>query len=123
MVVKTPPLRIRSRNVVIWRLGVVGEGVHAISVYWGEEQHTKVVVVGHGFGESVPVRPSGGLIDQLLHPGEPPLPPDAPVARITVHYARDDVSFFGWQVHWAVPFLVLTMVFGFALQKPFGVRL
>jgi hypothetical protein len=39
------------------------------------------------------------------------------------NYPSAAVSFLAWHVHWVVPFLVLTILFGFALQKPLGVKL
>jgi len=41
----------------------------------------------------------------------------------TVEYQDATVSVFGWQWDWIVAFLVFTIVFGFALQKPLRVKL
>jgi hypothetical protein len=122
--VETPPLRIPAREVVNWRLRAVEEGRQTITVTGARGvAHAKTVLVGPAGTPVVPVRPSRHLVDQLLHPGEPPLPEGDTVERITVGYERSTVPFLGWDLHWAIPFLVLTMAFGFALQKPLGVRL
>ena len=88
-----------------------------------DQAFTKEVMVGSGRISLTPIRPSSGVLDQLFHPGEAPIPSDAPIGGITIHYQRASVSFMGWHVHWVVLFLVLTIIFGFALQKPLGVKL
>jgi uncharacterized membrane protein (DUF106 family) len=123
LAVETLPLRIPGAHEVHWRVRGLIHGEHALTVRTPDHASTKRVTVGSGRATLAPTRPSSGIIDQLLHPGETPIPSDAPVQGITVHYRRATVSFLGWHVHWVIPFLVLTIVFGFAMQKPLGVKL
>lgn len=121
--VETPPLRVLGSQETQWRVRGLTPGGHTLTVRATGQEVTKGVTVGFGPVPLATTRPSSGTFDQLLHPGESPVPSDLAVRGITVHYRRATVSFFGWQVHWVIPFLVLTILFGFALQKPLGVKL
>lgn len=123
VVVETPSLRIANSNGVNWRIRGETPGEHSLTVRAAGAALTKEVVVGSGRASLSPTRPSSGFFDQLLHPGEAPLPADSPLEDITIHYQRATVSFLGWHVHWMIPFLILTIVLGFSLQKPLGVKL
>ncbi len=123
LAVETPPLRIPGSNEVHWRVRGLFPGEHELTVRAPDHASTKRVPVGSGRTSIAPTRPSSGIIDQLLHPGENPIPSDAPIQGITVHYRRATVSILGWRVHWVIPFFVLTIVLGFAMQKPLGVKL
>jgi hypothetical protein len=121
--VETPPLRVPGSQEAQWRIRGLTPGDHALTVRVTGHEVSKGVTVGIGPIPLAPTRPSSEIFDQLLHPGESPVPSHVAVRGITVHYRRAAVSFFGWQVHWVIPFLVLTILFGFALQKPLGVKL
>jgi hypothetical protein len=123
LAVETPPLRIPNSTEINWRVRGLEAGEHVLTVRIGGYGTTKTVVVGSGATPLAATRPGSGIIDQLVNPGEEPIPSEAPVERIRVRYRHATVSFLGWQVHWVVPFLTLTILFGFALQKPMGVKL
>ena len=61
------------------------------------------------------------FLDQLLYPGEPGFPPGAAVSAIEVLYPEREVNFFGWDTHWLVPFIIITIILAFALKKPLRV--
>jgi hypothetical protein len=121
--VETPPLTLVQRGEVHWRIRGLNRGEHGLTARIDDHFVTKEVVVGSARTPLAPTRPSSGILDQLLHPGEAPIPREVPIQGITVHYRRATVSFLGWQVHWVVPFLLLTILLGFAMQKPLGVKL
>jgi hypothetical protein len=121
--VETLPLRVPGSDEAQWRIRGLAPGAHTLTLRTAGQGVTKRVVVGVDPAPLAPARPSSGAFDQLLHPGEGPIPPEAPVQGITVGYRRTNVSFLGWSVHWVIPFLVLTILFGFAMQKPLGVKL
>jgi hypothetical protein len=121
--VETPALRAPGSQVAQWRIRGLVPGDYELAVRAAGHEVTKSVSVGTHPTPLAPTRPSSGVVDQLLHPGERPISSDQPVRGIKVDYRRATVSFLAWQVHWVVPFLVLTILFGFALQKPLGVKL
>lgn len=55
----------------------------------------------------------------------PPLPGSGPIARIDLKYPFANAGFTGWEseLTWFWVFLVLSVVFAFALKKPLGVTL
>jgi hypothetical protein len=69
------------------------------------------------------VRLESGLMNQLLYPSEPPLPREGAVSAITVVYPEQDVAVFGWELNWMVVYFALSLIFAFALKKPFGVTI
>jgi hypothetical protein len=64
---------------------------------------------------------SGDWLGQIAYPAETPVPKDGPIERIELAYTEADVDFFGWRTHWLIAFLILTIVFAFALRGPLGV--
>ena len=45
------------------------------------------------------------------------------MTSITVAYPERDIEILGWQLNWMIVFFILSIVFAFALRKPFGVTL
>ena len=123
LAVETPALRVPGSQEAQWRIRGLVPGEYTLTVQTTGDEVTKNVMVGAGPRPLAPTRPSSGVFDQLLHPGESPVPSNGTVWRITVHYRRATISFLGWDLHWVIPFLILTVLFGFALQKPLGVKL
>jgi hypothetical protein len=59
----------------------------------------------------------------LLYPAEPPLPKDSPLHAITLSYPEATIDAGLVSAHWLIVFLVLSIVFAFALKKRLGVTL
>ena len=70
-----------------------------------------------------PVRPGPGVIGQLLNPSEPPLPDATGLIDITVEYPDRPFTVAGWNIGWSGVYLLLTLIFAFALKGLFGVTL
>ncbi len=121
--VESPLLWIPSLGEADWRVAAQQPGEYELHVRVGEDVFGKRLRVSEAVVRRSPVRPSSGLLDQLLYPVEPPLPADAPIESITVSYPEGDVSLLGWETHWLVVFFILTVVVAFALQRPFKVTL
>ena len=121
--VETPPLRIARTREVDWRLRGLREGTHDIVVTVGDAAYPKMLTVNDGLHRVIPARERGSWLAALFVPGETPLPSDAPVKAISVQYAPRSFEFFGWQLHWLIPFMAIAFIVGFALQGVFGVRL
>ena len=119
----TPAVWFPGAQEVVWRLRAAEAGRHELRVKVGSEVHAKSLQVGGGVVRRSPVRLERGVINQILYPSERPLPRDGQVAAITVAYAERDVSVFGWDVNWMVVYFALSVIFAFALRKPFGVTI
>jgi uncharacterized membrane protein (DUF106 family) len=119
----TPALWFPGAHETVWRLLPAGEGRYDLRVKIGSETYTKTLQVAGGAVRRSPVRLKAGLVNQLLYPSERPLPGDGPVSAITVAYQERDVSVFGWDLNWMIVYFALSLIFAFALRKPFGVTI
>jgi hypothetical protein len=108
---------------VMWRITPQAEGEHELRLHFGGQTITKTVLVSSRVARRSPERLEPGLINEILYPAEPPLPANGPVTAITIPYPERDIDVFGWRLNWLVVFFALSIVFAFALRKPFGVTL
>lgn len=113
--ITSPPLRIPELNEVNWRIEVPSTGIFTVAVRADDTgwHHYSGRVYGAGpqtsnFGE------------WLLFPVQPML--ESPLRSIEVLFPSRDISFFGWEMHWLIPFFVFTLLFGYALKGVMGVE-
>jgi hypothetical protein len=121
--IETPPVWIPSIREVAWRVAAERPGDYVLKVQIGEDVFTKSVLVSDAIVRRSPLRTDERLLNQLLHPGEPPLPVGAEVESIAVTYPRRAVSVLGFQIHWMVIFFALSIVFALALRWRFRIVL
>jgi len=108
---------------VMWRITPQSEGAYELRLHIAGQAITKTVRVSSRVARRSPERLEAGLINEILYPAEPPLASDGPVTAITIPYPERDIGVFGWRLNWLVVFFALSIVFAFALRKPFGVTL
>jgi hypothetical protein len=108
---------------VMWRITPEAPGNYELRLHVGGQAFTKTIHVSSRVARRSPSRLAAGFLDEILYPAEPPLPPDGPIASISVAYPERDINVFGWRINWMIVFFVLSIVFAFALKKPFGVTL
>jgi hypothetical protein len=124
ILVETSPLRLEEAGEVDWRFRAAAEGVFTLTLRAGDGDYQKSVVVGgRSLARVSAVRVKSGLIGETLYPGEKPLPDRAQVRSIEVVYPAKRLNLFGLRVHWLVAYLGLSIIFGFALKKPFKVEI
>ena len=121
--VETPTLWIPALNELVWRVRIDKPGDYELTIVDPDGgESTKSLVASDGIVRRSTLRGST-LFDQIYCPAEPPLESGSPFASITIDYPETNVSLFGWEMHWIIAFLLLTIVFGFLLMKPLGVTL
>ena len=108
---------------VIWRITPEAGGEHELRLHIGGQTITKRVRVSSRVARRSPQRLEPGVINEILYPAEPPLPANGPVTAVTIPYPERDIDVFGWRLNWLVVFFALSILFAFALRKPFGVTL
>jgi hypothetical protein len=123
LTVETPPLRVEEQGEVDWRIRAESEGRHLLTVSLGGRDISKLVVVGGPALSKVPARRVRGFGDELLHPGEKPLPKDSPLESVEVVYPSARLNFLGLRIPWLVAFFVLSLAFGFGLKGVFKVEI
>lgn len=107
--------------------GAAGEDGASAS---GERLATKRFQTAGGVLRRSPLRPDRSFLEQLIYPAEPPLPAASVVEQIRVALPPATVNLLGWNVHewagmpaWMIVYVLLSIVFAFALRKPFGVQI
>lgn len=108
---------------LMWRLTPLAAGDYELRLRVGGQTLTKTLHVSSRVARRSPSRLEPGLVNTILYPAEPPLPADAAVTTISVAYPERNIDVFGWGIDWMVVFFVLSILFAFALRKPFGVTL
>jgi uncharacterized membrane protein (DUF106 family) len=131
VVVETPSVWLPSERSLSWRLRIDEVGNHTVRVVAGADSFEKLLTDdGSRLVRRSPLRPGSSWLDQLLYPAEPPLPAGGPLAAIGFELPAAKVPLFGWSLGpvagvpaWMLVFFVLSIVFAFALRKPFGVQI
>jgi hypothetical protein len=124
VVVETPPLRLEDPKEVDWRINPVSPGVYDLTIRaGGESVHKTLVVDGRPLQRVSPLKVRRNLFDEVLYPGEKPLPRENPVRSVELVYPPGRLPLLGLKIHWLIAYLGLSIVFGFALKKPFKVEI
>lgn len=122
--IETPVLRIDELGEVDWRIRPESDGTFDLTIKAGERSALKTVVVGGQALQKVsPLKVRTRFLDELLYPGEKPLPGRHPVRSVELAYPAQRLSLFGLRVHWLIAYLGLSIIFGFALKRPLGVEI
>ncbi len=102
-----------------WRLKVTEPVRAPLVVQVGDASAEKMITVSdQRYVKACPVRPGPSILDQLYYAVEPPAGSEDVIQRIELHSVpAGSTPFFGWDVHWAVSWLILSMVFAL-LAKP-----
>ncbi len=132
VVVETPSVWQPAERTLTWRIRVDEPGNHALRVVAGDQAFDKMLTDdGSRVVRRSPLRPGTSFVDKLLYPAEPALPGGAAVDSVAVTLAEGEIDLpGGWTVGtlagvpaWMTIFFVLSLVFAFALRKPFGVQI
>ena len=124
LIVETPqPVRIPSEQELAWRIRAKEPGDFTLVVRVGERAYKKTVRVGEGVKTLSVERPGGGMLAQVLHPIERPLREAAGLRAIRIEYPKGAVSLLGWETHWMVFFIVVSMGAAVVARFPLGVEM
>jgi hypothetical protein len=121
--VLTPPIWIPATGELVWKVEPRESGAYVVRVRVGAWTFDKTLVASDGPARRSPVRPSEGLIAQMINPAEAPIPGGTPVSEVRIDYVPRTVVLMGWQMPWVVPYLIFSVLWGFALKKPLKVRM
>ncbi len=116
-----PPVWSRKAHEMAWQVRAEAPGAYEIALRLGDQTTNKAVTVGKGALRRSPIRANGNWIDRILYPSEPALDEATGLKRITIDYNDAEVDMGFWSIHWLVPFLLLTIVFAFAIRERMGV--
>jgi len=124
LAVETPPLRLEQEREISWRLRAQSPGRESLVIRVGGQDFAKTVSVsGKPLSRVSPRRIRRSFFDELFYPSEKPLPSSSPVRSIEVTYPVRKLNFLGLRLHWLIAYFFLSIVFGFALKRPFKVEI
>lgn len=116
--VETPPLRINAAREAAWRLRADAPGRHRLVLKAHDETHTMDVLVGGGILALPASRHRGGSVALWKASCETLLPEASVLEAIEVQYPSSRVRLAGWEFHWLVAYIVLSILFALALRRP-----
>jgi uncharacterized membrane protein (DUF106 family) len=119
--VDSPMLWIPSDREADWRVAADRSGVYQLEVVAHGERVSKTFDVSSEVRQRSPVRFESGILNQLLYPIEPSIPPDSAISSIEVSYEPAYVGVAGLRLHWLVLFFLASFAAAFALRRPFNV--
>ncbi len=122
MVIETPALRMEEEREVDWRVKATREGRFQLTVRLADRAFQKEVRVGGHLARVTPSRRDARPPTLGFAQGEPVLPSDAPLEAIEVGYPPRSIGVLGWEVHWLVLFLVLSLFSGYTLSWLFRIE-
>jgi uncharacterized membrane protein (DUF106 family) len=122
--IETPPLRLEESREVDWRFRPTAPGIFNLTVRAGDKSYLKAVTVdGRPLGKVSSLKVNRNLLDELLYPGEKPLPKDSRIKAVEILHPARRLPLFGLRLHWLIGYLGLSILFGFILKKPFRVEI
>ena len=117
LVQSAPPVHIPSEREVDWRVKAEQPGTYNIHLVLQGSEFSKRVVAESGLARIVSDRDRGGLWQQIVNPGEPPLPRAGLVEQIEIQYPLRVFHFRTWKIEWLVPYLALTLAAALLLKR------
>jgi len=129
--IHTPPLRIAEEKEINWRLKARENGVHDLTLTVNGLRITKKVAVDQRpLSKISPLKVRRNFINELVNPGESPLPQDLPIKTIEVKYPAKNIKLFGWNIPrlwkippWLIVYFVLSIILGFVFKGFFKVEI
>lgn len=118
-----PPVRSVLEQTVSWRIETERAGDFAVQVALDDRIVGKDLTVATHLARVSPLRVRGGLLERVLHPAEPPLPPDTPLEAIAVGYRRRVLDFGLFESEWLSPFLALSLLAGLVAKTALRVEI
>lgn len=122
LALETPPVRIPSEREAAWRLRADKTGDYLIHVRLGDKTVEKTISVDEKWKRTSPYRTASAVV-AVFYPGESVLDSSSPIQSISVDYPELAIGVLGFRIHWIVIFLVLSIVFTFALRGVMGVEI
>jgi len=121
--VRGNPVRDSVTRETVWKLFFEVGGTHELTVYAKGSSYTFPLTAEKSYRMIGFERKASGILEPIIHPGLPPVPPDSPFQRIAIDYPRATHPLLGWQVHWIVIFLVYSMIAATALKFLIGIEI
>jgi hypothetical protein len=116
LVQSAPPVHIPSEREVDWRVKAEKPGSYDIQLVVQGTEYSKGIVAEGGLVRIVSERERGDAWQQVINPGETPLPRAGMVEQIGIQYPPRVFRFRTWEIEWLVPYVVLTVLAALLLK-------
>ncbi len=120
--VETQAFRSPKENEVAWRVLAEKDGGGAMKITVAGETVEKEIAVSRSLAQTSPQRARDGFWTKLYFPFESSLASDGAVTEVRVTYPTRTLKVLGFEMHWLIYLLIASILFGFALKKPFKVE-
>jgi hypothetical protein len=115
--IDSPPLRMGKEKEVDWRIRVEKKGTYDLTFTKPDgATFTKVLKAGDRIERVSQKRPGPGIMDQISYPNEAPYPSSLNVASVELAYDNTPGHFYAMGKFWLIPYLLLAIIFAFALK-------
>jgi hypothetical protein len=121
--VEAGPVHLPARRETLWRVRPAAAGEFIVTIHAGPHAIRKTLSVSDAVVRRSVARMRPGIVGQLIHPSEPPLDADGPLARVAVTYPERAIDVLGTPVHWMLVYVALTMGCALGLAQAFRVSL
>lgn len=119
-----PTSRREGRNQVVWRLRAGQPGQHAVTIRLGSERVLKQIPISDQMhARACPVRPGASVLDQILYPAEQPARANDTIQRVEARLPTGSTPVFGWDMHWIITFLIVSIIAALIAKPIFKVRI
>ena len=116
------PVYVPVKNEVSWKVLMKEYGKGTVTFKVGDKIYKKDIIISNKKTKITPLSISGGFFTQFKNLGSTYLPNDGVVKSISVEYPEGSLSISGWNIHWLLVFLILSLVSGAVIMKIFGIQ-
>ncbi|MEM9405955.1 MAG: hypothetical protein AAGA81_07960, partial [Acidobacteriota bacterium] len=120
--VETAGVWAPTANEMAWRLGLDETGQYDLRLLHNGLTVTKSLIVSDDWSlRRSPVRHNNGLFYRYYHSGEDPIPEEVGITWIEIPYPMEEVNLLGLELQWIFLFLIVSILFAFAIRGRMGV--
>lgn len=119
--VLTPPLRIKARDEIDWKVKLLRAGNHRLLFRIGNEVESITLDASPIIGRRYPEKEQAGLVSVLKYPGQEPLDEAFTARSLRISYSGAKVNLSGFRLHWVILYFLLAVIFAFLLKRPLRV--
>lgn len=120
---KKEATRSLKDNELAWALKAEKEVVGVLKITAAGTTLEKEIAVSNSLAQVSPQRLRDGFWLRLYYPYESALPAGSPITEVRItNYPNRQIKILGVEMHWIIILLVASILFGFALKKPFKVE-
>ncbi len=122
--VDTPAFHSAANHELLWRVSATGPGSGPLVVKAAGSSAEMPIVSTGNLAEVAPRKlgASSTFWDRVLYPMDKPLAADSAFNEISIDYPERTLKIIGFEVNWLIWLLLVSIILGFALKKPFGVE-